>query len=294
MNRRLIDISVTGFSWASGIILLAAVFSIIGFLFVKGYGALDASLIFGDTNPVDALLLRKPVFDGLFPAMVGTFLLVVLSVALAVPVGLATGIYMAEYAGGAIRHFFGFFFDILAGIPSIIVGLFGFSVTVFLHHQFSGRIYPCLLISALSLAFLVLPYLIRTTQVALEEIPREVRLTAPALGATQLQNVRYVLIPRALSGILSGVILSIGRCAEDTAVIMLTGVVATTGVPRSLLSSYEALPFYIYTVSSQYVDHRELMTGYGAAIILLVICTSLFVSAYLIKYLLARHFQVRF
>ncbi len=294
MNRRLIDISVTGFSWASGIILLAAVSSIIGFLFVKGYGALDASLIFGDTNPVDALLLRKPVFDGLFPAMVGTFLLVVLSVALAVPVGLATGIYMAEYAGGAIRRYFGIFFDILAGIPSIIVGLFGFSVTVFLHHQFSGRIYPCLLISSLSLAFLVLPYLIKTTQVALAEIPLEVRLTAPALGATQLQNIRYVLIPRALSGILSGVILSIGRCAEDTAVIMLTGVVATTGVPRSLLSSYEALPFYIYTISSQYVDHRELMTGYGAAIVLLAICASLFLSAYLIKYLLARHFQARF
>ena len=173
------------------------------------------------------------------------------------------------------------------------MGLFGFSIAVFLHHRFSDRIYPCLIISALSLAFLVLPYLIRTTQVALEEIPADLRLTAPALGATRWQNIRHVLLPRSLSGILSGVILSIGRCAEDTAVIMLTGVVATAGIPRSLFSGYEALPFYIYTVSAQYADQQELMTGYGAAIILLMVCAALFAAAFMVKHLLSRRFLVR-
>jgi phosphate transport system permease protein len=82
---------------------------------------------------------------------------------------------------------------------------------------------------------------------------------------------------------LSGVILAIGRCAEDTAVIMLTGVVASAGVPRSILSHYEALPFYIYYISSQYADQHELAMGYGASIMLLLLCLFLFGLAYLIK-----------
>jgi phosphate transport system permease protein len=183
----------------------------------------------------------------------------------------------------------GLIFDILAGIPSILVGLFGFSVAVFLHHRVSGRIMPCLLISALALAFLVLPYLIRTTQATLEGLPRQVRITAPALGASRLQTIFRVLLPQSLSGIVTGVVLSIGRCAEDTAVIMLTGVVATAGVPSSVLGNYEVLPFFIYTISAQYADQAELMRGYGAAIVLLVICGLLFALATLIRHRLADH-----
>ncbi|MEJ2158529.1 MAG: ABC transporter permease subunit [Desulfobacteraceae bacterium] len=181
----------------------------------------------------------------------------------------------------------------LAGIPSIVVGLFGFTLAVFLHHHLSGRIYPCLLISALSLAFLVLPYLIRSTQAALESISATDRISAPALGATRLQNICFVLVPRALDGILSGVILSIGRCAEDTAVIMLTGAVATAGIPGSVLSTYEALPFYIYYISSQYMDQQELLSGYGAALILLLLCSILFLTSFVLKKYLAGRFRGR-
>jgi phosphate transport system permease protein len=145
------------------------------------------------------------------------------------------------------------------------------------------------LISALSLAFLVLPYLIRTTQVSLENLPENIRQTAPALGATKLQNIFYVLIPGSLPGIASGVILSIGRCAEDTAVIMLTGAVAMAGVPQSIFSKYEALPFYIYYISSQYSDRQELLSGYGAAVILMVICGLLFAMAFFVKHRLTYH-----
>ena len=106
MKGRVLEFSVICFSWLSGLVLMGAVFSVIGFLFVKGAGALNLALIFGDTPVVDALLLRRPVFDGLFPAIAGTFLLVVLSVSLAVPVGLSAGIYMAEYAGATMRRFF--------------------------------------------------------------------------------------------------------------------------------------------------------------------------------------------
>jgi len=264
-------------------VIIATVFVLIGYLIVKGIRVVDLTLIFGSTRPLDALLLKRQVFNGLFPAMVGTMMLIVLAVSIAVPVGIAAGIYMAEYCRGRLKKTFSLIFDILAGIPSIVVGLSGFSIAIFLHKYVSDDIYPCLLISALALAFLVLPYLIRATQMSLESLPEAIRLTGPALGATKLQNIAYILIPRSLSGIVSGVILAIGRCAEDTAVIMLTGVVATAGVPKSLFAGYEALPFYIYYISSQYADRQELLQGYGAALILLAICAVLFMTAYWIR-----------
>ncbi len=284
MNRFPIHDRLLGlFSWACAAVLTSAVTLILGFLVVRGYHTLHLELIFSDTRPLDALLLKRQVFGGLFPAMVGTLCLVVLSMAMALPLGLASGIFLAEYAPPGIKGFFTLLFDILAGIPSIVVGLFGFSITVFLHHYFSDRIFPCLLISALSLAFLVLPYIIRTTQTALESLPLSLRVTAPGLGATRLQNLVHVLLPASLSGIVSGVILAIGRCAEDTAVIMLTGAVATAGIPRSIFSGFEALPFYIYYMTSEYTNAAELSKAYGAALILLAICMVLFSLSFGVK-----------
>jgi len=288
MSQRLPDRLLSAFSWACALVLTAGVCMIIGFLILKGGRSLNLNLIFADTRPWDAILLKRQVFGGLFPAITGTFLLILLSVGVALPLGLCSGIYLAEYASPKARSVFGFMVDLLAGIPSIVVGLFGFSITIFLHHFYNSRIYPCLLISALSLAFLVLPYIIKTTQNAIERIPLLTRLTAPGLGATKLQNVVWVLLPLALSDIASGVVLAIGRCAEDTAVIMLTGVVATAGVPKSLFSGFEALPFYIYYTASEYKGSAELVKGYGAALILLSICSMLFIFAHLIKMLIDR------
>jgi len=282
MNRFL-EIAVALFAWLCAFVLLAAVGTVFVFLLIKGGAALNVQTIFGGTPVWEAITLKKAVFNGLFPAIAGTLLLVVMAVGLALPVGIAAGIYLAQYSGARMKSIFSLFCDILAGVPSILVGLFGFSLSIFLHKYVSQNIYPCLLISAASLSFLVLPYLIRTTQIALEQIPPEERLTALALGADKLQNIIYVLIPRSLSGIISGIILSIGRCAEDTAVIMLTGVVAMAGVPQSLLAKYEALPFFIYYISAQYTDMEELRMGYAAAIILVVICAVLFLAAFYIK-----------
>lgn len=279
-------------SWISTLVLVGTVGIVLGFVLIKSFPALNLRLIFGNTKPLAAMLLQQPVFDGLLPAIVGTLLLVLTAVMLALPMGVCAGIYLAEYSHGRMKKTLSLLFDILAGIPSIVVGLFGFSLAVFLHHHLSSRIYPCLLISALSLAFLVLPYLIRSTQAALESLPAKERITAPALGATQLQNICFVLVPRALDGIVSGVMLSIGRCAEDTAVIMLTGAVATAGIPGSVLSTYEALPFYIYYISSQYMNPQELSNGYGAAVILLMLCSVLFLMSLVIKKGLANRFHV--
>ena len=286
--RRLLEQGVAIFSWSGTLLLLTVLLVLLGYLGYRGAGAVDTGLIFGTIPPLDALLLRRQVFDGLFPAVAGTFALVLLAVGLAAPVGLAAGIYMAEYCRGRSRQVLGLFFDILAGLPSIVVGLAGFSLTIALHRLLPGSLGPCLLISALSLGFLILPYLIRSTQLALESLPPALRLSAPALGATKLQNIRYVLLPARLSAILGGIILATGRAAEDTAVIMLTGAVASVGLPRSLFEQFEALPFFIYYISSQYSDPDELQTGFGAAILLSAVCAVLLLGAFIIEQTLSR------
>lgn len=279
MMRRLVEHLLTFFSWTAGLLLMLALLILVGYLLQRGGSTLKLSLIFGDTAPLDALTLRRQVFDGLFPAIAGTLLLITGSMLIAIPVGIAGGIYMAEYCSGRIKSFFNLLFDILAGVPSIVVGLAGLLLTIFLNRNFQAQVTTCLLISCLSLALLVLPYLIRTTQTALESIDPLIRRTALALGASRLQNIVRVLLPYSISDIVGGIILATGRCAEDTAVIMLTGAVATAGLPRSIFGQYEALPFYIYYTSSQYSGPDELARGFGAAILLLIICTGLLLSA---------------
>ncbi len=236
--------------------------------------------------------MRKEVVDGLFPAIAGTLLLILTSIIWAIPIGVASGIYLAEYCNLKWKPVFNFLLDLLAGIPSILVGLFGFAVSVFLHKHLSEHIYPCFLISTLALACLVLPYIIRTTEQSLVDLPFFVKTTGLALGASRLQNILLILIPYNLSRIISGIILAIGRCAEDTAVIMLTGVVAMAGIPNSLLSQYEALPFYIFYISSDYNSQEELMKGFGACIILLSICVFLFTLSHLLKRKAAIRFAI--
>jgi phosphate transport system permease protein len=279
MMRVFAERMVEYLSWAMAFLLCLSLSVFLSYLLIKGLPSLGTELVFGKADPLSVLMGRERVFDGIFPAIIGTLCLVILSTLIALPLGICSGIYLSEYATPIMKKVVGGLFDVLAGIPSIVVGLYGFSIAIFLHHHFSDRLGPCLLISALSLGVLVLPYIVRSTQTSLEELPAHIRHTATALGATRLQNIAYVLIPNALSGISSGVILAIGRCAEDTAVILLTGVVATAGVPSSLLSQYEALPFYIYYISSQYTNPAELSNGYGACLVLLGICSVLFMVA---------------
>jgi phosphate transport system permease protein len=270
-------------AWVMTALLAVSVLTFLGYLLFKGLPTIGTKLVFGEARPLAALMGQVRVFDGIFPAILGTLSLVLLSTVLAVPMGICAGIYLAEFARPGTKKVYGFFFDILAGIPSIVIGLFGFSLAIFLHNYFFSQFGPCLLVSALALAVLVLPYIVRSTQASLEGLSPGTRTTALVLGAGKLQNIFYVLLPSALTGITSGIILAIGRCAEDTAVILLTGVVATAGAPSGLLAQYEALPFYIYYVSNQYADQAELARGYGACLVLLGICAGLFLLAYGIK-----------
>ncbi len=221
-SREVIARSIFLFCTLASAVIVSA---ILVFMIVLGLPLFKESAFFsvwtGPWIPHQGLYGIHPMISGtLWIALLATALcLVILSTALALPAGVCSGVYLAEYAGPGMKKWLGILFDILAGVPSIVIGLFGFSLAVFLHNHFSDRVGPCLLISALSLAVLVLPYIVRGTQRSLEELPTDIRKTALALGATKLQNIIHVLIPNALSGISSGMILAIGRCAEDTAVI---------------------------------------------------------------------------
>jgi phosphate transport system permease protein len=182
--------------------------------------------------------------------------------------------------------------DLLAGIPSIVMGLFGFAVILFVQQTFSFRANTCLLLAAICLALLVLPYLIRTTQASLESVPGEIRLTGPALGLTQGQNILGVLLPAASRGILSGVVLAVGRIAEDTAVILLTGAVYFSGfAPHRLLDNFQALPYTIFYLHDRYENATQLDQAFGTALVLLMLTSILFSTAYWLQRTLHRRWK---
>lgn len=279
------------FCWILGLLPLLVLLTVIVYLLVRGGEVLGLELLFGKVPVLDALLGHRQVFDGLFPALAGTGLLVLLAIALAIIPGICGGIYLAEYSSPNERRLLSLLFDIIAGLPSIVIGLAGFSLTILLHRIFPNRFGPCLLLSAMALAFLVVPYLVRSTQTTLNSIPLDLRLTGPSLGANKLQNILFVLLPARMNDLIGGIILAIGRAAEDTAVIMLTGAVASAGMVRSVLEQYEALPFYIYYISSQYSDAGELQRGFGAAILLFTLCGLLFLAAILLEHGLSRRWK---
>ncbi|WP_300667377.1 PstA family ABC transporter permease [Desulfoluna sp.] len=256
--------------------LLSGVFFFLGHIVLKGMPSLSLALIFGDTSPLKALLFTQRVFNGLFPAICGTLCLVLLSVVLALPAGILTGVWLSHFGSGRAKALLSLCIDTLAGVPSIVVGLFGFSFAILLHKISHGTVGPSLGIAALTLSVLVLPGIVRNTQLALAAIPRETHLAVSAMGATPVQAIVRVYLPMASPGIFRGAILAMGRCAEDTAAIMLTGVVATAGAPYALFGRFEALPFAIFTIASEYSGPEELAQGYGASLILLLLCALLF------------------
>lgn len=267
---------------AGGLICLVALTAIVGLLISRSWGHLDLQLFFGQTPPLEALSGRRPVWDGIWPACVGTLSLVGLTMLFVLPPGLGCGLYLAEYAGPGQRKYLGAIMDMAAGVPSIVMGLFGFTLIVLLRRFFPAAS-TCLLLAAFCLSLLVLPVLVSATREAVAAVPGELRLSMAALGFSKGQTIRLALLPTASRGILGGVILSLGRAAEDAAVIMLTGAVANAGFFKGLWSKFQALPFTIYYTAAQYQSQAELDRGFGAALILLMMSAVLFVGAQLIE-----------
>ncbi len=273
MRKR--EVSLLLLSRLSVLIVLGALAGLLVFLIRRGAPILGPDLLFGDAPPLQALLGLRPVWKGIWPAAAGTLFLLLLTMAFAVLPGIGCGVYLSCFASSREQYWLGLAVDLLAGIPSIVMGLFGFLLIVYLRRTLLPNGSTGMLLAAFCLALLVLPSLIVGTRSSLEALPDSLPLAAEALGFSRGQTLRHVLLPAAGQGILGGVMLALGRAAEDTAVIMLTGAVASAGLPGGLTSKFEALPFAIYYTAAQYADKAELDRGFGAALVLLCLSAGL-------------------
>jgi phosphate transport system permease protein len=206
---------------------------------------------------------------GVAPAILGTFYLTLGAMLFALPLGLACAIYLCEYSPkGFIVNIIRMSINNLAGVPSVVFGLFGLAVFV----KFFG-FGVSMLAGSLSLGILVLPVIISATQEALLAVPQSLREASLALGATQWQTIKRVVLPTALPGILTGVILSIGRVAGETAPILFTAAAFyLKGYPKSIFSEVMALPYHIYALMTEGTHPaQQTAIAYGCSLILLIL-----------------------
>jgi phosphate transport system permease protein len=219
---------------------------------------------------------------GIFPAIVGTFLVTMITAIIAIPLGLFAAIYLNEYARqGRLTRLIRLSIRNLAGVPSIVYGLFG--VVLFVNILTFGT---SVLSAGLTLGLLTLPWTITTSEEALKAVPNSFREGALALGATKWQAIRTNVLPYALPGMLTGAVLGLARAAGETAPIMFTGAAFyLPHLPRSLKDQFMALPYHLYIMATQHhaiVQVRPL--AYGTAIVLLALVLGMNLTAIVIRY----------
>ncbi len=262
------------FSYAVVVLLLL----ILGFILVNGIGVINWTFL--TSPPTDGM-----TSGGIWPAIVGTFWLMVGSALFAFPVGLVSGIYMSEYAPkGRLVGFIRVMTDNLAGIPSIVFGLFGMAFFV-TYLDFGDSI----LAGSLTLGLLALPVVIRTTEEAFRDIAPSYREGSLALGATKAQTIWHVLLPMAMPRVVTGLILSLGRVSGETAPILFTcAAYFLPKLPTSLFDQCMALPYHLYVVATSGTDiDAQMPIAYGTAFVLIAIVLVLNLAAGVVR----RHFQ---
>ncbi|PKN78205.1 MAG: phosphate ABC transporter, permease protein PstA [Candidatus Cloacimonetes bacterium HGW-Cloacimonetes-1] len=244
-------------------------------IFYKGFGVLSWEFV--STSPRDAMTA-----GGIYPAIVGTFWLTVLSIGIALPLGVFTAIYLACYGKPLwFVHMVKIAINTLAGIPSIIYGLFGMAIFVNML-----KMDVSLLSGSLTLAILALPIIINASEEAIRSVPKDFRDASMALGATERQTIMRVLLPTALPNILTGAIISIGRVAGETAPIMFTAATFySRQLPKSVMNEVMALPYHIYALMTEGTHAQEQVPiAYGTALILLLLVLTISAIAIYIRF----------
>ncbi len=241
--------------------------TVIYFIVANGYPAISWEFL--TKAPRNAM-----TEGGVAPAIVGTFYLTIGSMLFAVPLGLACAIYLCEYSPKSfVVNLIRIGINNLAGVPSVVFGLFGLAVFV----KFFG-FGVSILSGSLTLGILALPLIISASQEALMAVPHSIREASLSLGATKWQTIKGMVLPAALPGIFTGIILSIGRVAGETAPILFTAAAFyKRGYPRSIFSEVMALPYHIYALMTEgtHLD-RQKAIAYGCSLILLFLV--LFIS----------------
>jgi len=239
---------------------------------------------------------------GIFPAIIGTFFLVVIMSIAGVPIGTVTAIYLSEYASqkSILARLIRFAVNTLSGVPAIVFGLFGLGFFI----QFVGggmdKLFsdgtklvwgqPNILWASLTMALLTLPVVIVSVEEAIKTVPRELREASLALGATKWQTIRKVVLPNSLTGILTGGILAVSRGAGEVAPILFTGAAYfLPKLPDSLSDQFMELGYHIYIMSTQSPD-VEATKGiqYATTLVLLLLTFGLNFSAIFIRYRLRK------
>jgi phosphate transport system permease protein len=280
---------IIGTTLASVIVIIAVLLLIIGIIVREGWQMFSWEFI--SSFPTDGMTK-----GGIFPAIIGTFILVVVMSVAAVPFGTITAIYLTEYAkedsifAAAVR----FSVRTLAVVPSIIFGLFGLGffiqfVGVGADRAFYGGALhwgqPNILWASLTMALLTLPVVIVSVEEALKTVPRELREASLALGATKWQTIRRVVLPGSVSGIMTGTILAVSRGAGEVAPILFTGAayyLAT--LPKSVSDQFMNLGYHIYIMSTQSSDVEKTMPiQFATTLVLLMLTISLNIIAIIIR-----------
>jgi phosphate transport system permease protein len=261
--------------WTFGIVsfgIVAILIVILSFILLHGFKAISWDFI--TKMPEDGMTK-----GGIYPAIIGTLYLVAGSMLFAFPIGVMSGIYINEYAkDGFMKRFIQMMTNNLAGVPSIVFGLFGMSL--FVNKLKFG---DSILAGSLTLGLLALPVVIRTTEEALRAIDNSFRIGSMALGASKWQTTRRVVMPMAFPNVITGLILSIGRVSGETAPILFT--VAAYFLPRlphSIFDQVMALPYHLYVISTSGTNieaSRSMAYGTALVLIILVLVANLLANA---------------
>jgi len=240
---------------AATLLTLVVLVFVIVFVLVKGLPGVTWQFL--STAPLD---MGKS--GGIFPTLVGTVLLPLLAIAIALPLGVGTSVYLTEYTReNRFTQALRFGTDCLAGIPSIIFGLFGFIFFVVML-----RMGWCLLSGALTLAIMVLPTIIRTSEEAIRAVPNAYREVSFSLGATRWETVLRVVLPNALPGIVTGVILGIGRSIGETAAVIFTAG-SSLRMPTTVFDSVRTMSVHFYILAREGISNEN---AYATAAVLII------------------------
>mgnify|MGYP005854879787 FL=1 len=251
-----------GFFTLLSYLVVAILFVILGFITIKGGSVISWDFL---TKAPEEGMTK----GGIFPAIVGTFYLIVGSSIISFPIGIMSGIYMNEYAtNGKVVRFIRIMTNNLSGVPSVVFGLFGMSL--FVNVLGWG---DSIIAGSFTLALMSLPLIIRTTEEALKSIDDSFRHGSLALGATKLQTIRRVVLPMAFPNIITGLILSVGRVSGETAPILFTvAAYFLPQLPGSIFDQCMALPYHLYVISTSGTDiEASRGMAYGTALVLIAI-----------------------
>ena len=279
--RKLNISQASGFSALRGCVIIVLATLVVIMYDIISKGACKINWEFLTTMPRNGM-----TEGGILPAIVGTFLVTIITAILAIPLGMGCAIYLNEYArDGKATRLIRMSIRNLAGVPSIVYGLFG--VILFVQLMNLGT---CVLSAGFTLGLMTLPWTITASEEALKNVPKSYREGALALGATKWQSIRTNVLPYAIPGMLTGTILGLSRAAGETAPILFTGAAFfLPHLPKSVFDQFMALPYHLYIMSTQHHAITKVRPiAYATALVLIAMVLGMNFVAVVIRYRLRR------